>query len=1123
MIITDYDPKQATLLTSTEGRVLTKTHTPDGPRAYDKAYLYRSEIVEFGTLPEILDTLRMIEDMPHSCLIRGEKMEQDLSGLDPYTRAAMPTNYNEVTPRNLENFADVPRAWVMLDIDDVTWSEVGVSAPTFGPEDAKRVWDHLTRGIPSLRNTGFVYQWSGSAGFSDHAKVHFFVVLDQPRDQAYWREVANALCAPRVSIDGKVSFRNGTGEFVFDVATTRTTQPHYLAAPLFEGVSDPLEGVARCGVVPGPDFDTKRLDAALRRIYGTPRLVVVDPNSDAPKIRNRHTGQITRSCTSARDLDLENLCEKLPAPDPAMKGYALRSLEYALDTLRTCPKGSMNDTRFFVANTLVPKTPALELLGLDGLVSALADAMVANPHSTLSRHSYEVEFRRVLAYGYAGYTPRKLTKDALISAHTPVTVTGRYILPTHLSAPTPVVALRSPMGTGKSTAIGAHLAANPDAPVRAVAPRRALVRAMAQAWGLVHYTEDSADRAKRLATTLHSLWKATPVDGQILVIDEAEQSLEVLTHEVDAGLQAQAYDALLAHVRAASQIILADAHLGYKTQRLIELAGIDPEDVTLVVNPWRPANRAIEVLTGANEAWNETEAEGMNILMGAIPDAIRTGAPVFVACTARAIAERTALAVESKHPTARTILITQKTVSEPHVQAFMTEPNAHANLYDVIIASPSVQSGVSIDVPVSLAIIFARSGDWTTPTLAVQQLGRARNPARSVWVGDTTGHNFETDPDVLASRWDAARAAVFGPVYGFNSEGKCEIDRYMRADLYHATADMEAHANAQRNEGMSLVLSTLRNHEGYKVTRVSVDREDFKHEDKDARNERKAARERAQLAEAAQIFATPCPTPDETLALVDKHDLTIDEQRALTHGLVAMALDDAPTLADLEHNETKRGVLRKGRGLALFMLDSEVFDARIAHEAALAHNDHTTVARLHESKLVQVQALRKIVDTTGFGFMLDASADEDARTYNPSEFWTQERTQAVADILADHGIAPGGKEKVHTVVHRMVANLTGITFTRHEKRDNSGKKYPVYTATQRALDDAMRWARGYTKRMKQEHDQRVEEVASMAFDLVVGGGSSFSFVAVPVEEEGTPAQRILQNAKKKNTRHKKTS
>ena len=231
-----------TLTTAETGRVLTKRHTPDGVVDFDGGAWFTSREVSIASLDDLAAALECPSD---SCVILG-KIKPGVDPTEPHRRLLIdkpdaPASYDPAAHRYLlldvdekaprgadgkpdESYVLTPRGWV----GDI-------------PGTMRRVLcDWLP---PELRGVTFKWRLTGSAGIKPGAHVRLAFMLDR----AVTTDELTAWFA---------NFPN------VDKAAFRPVQPIYCAAPIFEGVLDPVK--QRSGGFSGNAFVAMPADLAER-------------------------------------------------------------------------------------------------------------------------------------------------------------------------------------------------------------------------------------------------------------------------------------------------------------------------------------------------------------------------------------------------------------------------------------------------------------------------------------------------------------------------------------------------------------------------------------------------------------------------------------------------------------------------------------------------------------------------------------------------------------------------------------------------------------------------------------------------------------------------------------------
>lgn len=207
-----------------------KTHV----ESYGFGKTFKAEVVELGGLEDLYGLLERLAPDPRTFLIRGEPIPgRDLEAI---TRTK---NAKGEPP----SFREIPRHWLMLDVDGGGLSGIDWSTPRGCEDVANRVLGLMPL---ELRRAGYVWQASAGAGMKAGARMHLWFWLDRPMGEhelTLWGDFTN----------------ENSGKKLLDVAVFRTVQPHYIATPIFDGLLDPV--ARRLGYVPGAPASLPRMSA----------------------------------------------------------------------------------------------------------------------------------------------------------------------------------------------------------------------------------------------------------------------------------------------------------------------------------------------------------------------------------------------------------------------------------------------------------------------------------------------------------------------------------------------------------------------------------------------------------------------------------------------------------------------------------------------------------------------------------------------------------------------------------------------------------------------------------------------------------------------------------------------
>jgi hypothetical protein len=307
-----------------------------------------------------------------------------------------------------------------------------------------------------------------------------------------------------------------------------------------------------------------------------------------------------------------------------------------------------------------------------------------------------------------------------------------------------IVCIKSPKGTGKTTAlIPVVAAAQSDGhPVLLLTHRIQLGMFLCDRVGVNWIDKKIPDRAKdSLGLCLDSIWKLNPADwdGATIILDEVEQSLWHLLHSSTCKKKRLAilktFGNIIARVIATGGLVIAqDADLSdLSIDYLKQLANTDIEP-WIVVNNWKPA-----------QGWDVQFYDSPNptSLIHQLELDLRDGHKCYVTTDSRSgrygsdtidrYIKQTLKQLEDCYT--KTLVVcsqTTNTTGHPAVE-FVSEINTQAPEYDAVFVTPTLGTGVSIDVKHFDRVYGIFQG--VIPDAEVRQaLARVRaNVPRHVW------------------------------------------------------------------------------------------------------------------------------------------------------------------------------------------------------------------------------------------------------------------------------------------------------------------------------------------------------------------------------------------------------
>ena len=315
---------------------------------------------------------------------------------------------------------------------------------------------------------------------------------------------------------------------------------------------------------------------------------------------------------------------------------------------------------------------------------------------------------------------------------------------------TGTIVIASGKGTGKTNLIAEILKDEPK--VISLGHRIALQRNTCYRWQLDFKNDldkvqgrycSAEGYAKRMGLCIDSLLSIQPDDVKdgVLVIDEF---MQVLRHLMlgDTCAKDGKRGALIEHLTH----LLAIA-------RLVILADADANDTGInYLHQWRKTSpltllKNTHIAPSFNAIFLDTPQ--INDAYTRLITDLQNGDRIFIATDSLAGSKKLLAKIQQDCPGLNGLLVNSETSGEAEQRAFITNPNANVHRYDWVIGTPSLGTGVSIEVD-HFDKVYGIFKGILTDSDAAQALNRVRaNIPRIIWAAEKGGHptRLHTSPN----------------------------------------------------------------------------------------------------------------------------------------------------------------------------------------------------------------------------------------------------------------------------------------------------------------------------------------------------------------------------------------
>lgn len=441
-----------------------------------------------------------------------------------------------------------------------------------------------------------------------------------------------------------------------------------------------------------------------------------------------------------------------------------------------------------------------------------------------------------------------------------------------------VIVVRAPMASGKTSVLGAGFArwaAAQESPFLGICHRVSLTLEMTSKLNAEHYQSiprELAYAVRSMVTCLPSILK--PEHDQIIrnagyiFIDEISQVLRFLRDPTSCSIGTKTnqdiYEKLREIVANARCVIVADAGADRRTVEFLESCR-PGEQFRIIDMKQKPEQINASYILGGNAT---------EIVIGDCLTELAAGGKVWLASESKDRAK-----ILGEYFTAqgyRALIVTAATKGNQEQQRFLSNIEHESRRYDIVIASPTISSGVSIEhreqEPHFTLGAFIGSGIRITPADAAQMLRRVRYLRRYV-VGFLPNNQIgnQSSEALIRSMETAARI-----------EGSASVATSFDAFI----ADIKASEDNQRADFAAGLLWLL-DAQKWTLERHASDANDLIAADL------KAAKERAAESRTTALIAAPFITDDEATRLQMLAERTEEQNLILEAHRIRKALNVA--------------------------------------------------------------------------------------------------------------------------------------------------------------------------------------------------------------------------------------
>jgi hypothetical protein len=421
--------------------------------------------------------------------------------------------------------------------------------------------------------------------------------------------------------------------------------------------------------------------------------------------------------------------------------------------------------------------------------------------------------------------------------------------------------------------------------------------------------------------------------GCDLIIDELVQ---VLRHLITSSTCAKdgRRPVLLARfkelVRVARRVIVADADLDNTSLRYLQELRGQTHSLFLIRNDAQPESYAVTFLDSPNSSIITSR---LLADVGQLP----AGQVLLAATDSKRTSKVLARQIQKQHPDRRILLINSDTSGCAAEREFIETPDAVLDRqeYDVVVVSPSMATGVSIESQGIIAKVYGIfNGVSSTDADMAQALDRVREPVcRVVWCAEQ-GRNYSpisrsTNPIELKRHLQEQTSATVQLIRtSLNTSAIEAIGQYdWQADPH---VNLWAQIGAEQNRSMAHLRTALLVRLRFEGKRVNVE---IAQSNAVIQEKLKATRSEITQLDAEALLTAPILTSADVLQLEQKEILSPEDSKAIARYYFCEFYGVDPAALTLEMIIDDKNGRRRGE---LLNLEAQLFPGLAVDRTAKA-------------------------------------------------------------------------------------------------------------------------------------------------------------------------------------------
>jgi hypothetical protein len=333
-----------------------------------------------------------------------------------------------------------------------------------------------------------------------------------------------------------------------------------------------------------------------------------------------------------------------------------------------------------------------------------------------------------------------------------VILNERY-LPKSISLHEGITFMKSPKGSGKTEWLAeiVKYCRSANQSILLIGHRQSLIQGISKRLDLTCYFYVEGGQVKNdtpdsyyaiCADSVHKLLNPVLKKYDVVIIDESEQVLSHLIGSTVKDKRRITYEIFFFYLKSAKSVVFADADLDLITVATATDVMPKKSDIHVYLNTYKSTQ--LELQSFADESH----------LLHDLLTSIEGGGRYYVSTNSKRKAKTLAVAISSKfNNQKKVLLVSSETTTEHEVNNLLSDIASEILKYDVVIATPTLGTGVDISFPKKASLIDGVYGFYmsriNTHFDIDQQLARVRHPKFVKVYVSPENFYFETDINVI--------------------------------------------------------------------------------------------------------------------------------------------------------------------------------------------------------------------------------------------------------------------------------------------------------------------------------------------------------------------------------------